>query len=200
MINTAQCWHCDKNFSYTGDKYCDVYCPHCAVMNSFYDPDKQEPERKDNEMAKPPKRADFEKVAIGETIIGTISDIEYDETHTFKFTKKETGEKQEKISYGVRLVFTLDGYEFPHRTCWMIFSYAEKSNLYNKYLAPLVENAKPDMDFDLDNLKGFPIQTVWEENGDFQNLKTILPLREKFKLDEIDESNLEPVEDEPDFS
>lgn len=124
---------------------------------------------------KPPKRdsTDFEKVVIGEFINGEICDIEYEMEHKFVY------KGQEKIAPAVRLVFKLDGYEYKHRTRWMTFNYGEKSNLYQKYLVKLVENAKPDMDFDLDGLKGMLVKTIWQEQNDFQSVESIFPLKNK---------------------
>jgi len=36
------CWFCEKPFTYDGEKYQDVFCPHCQVMNSIYGPDETE--------------------------------------------------------------------------------------------------------------------------------------------------------------
>lgn len=123
---------------------------------------------------KPPKREfNYEKVIEGDFQRGTIADIEYDEKHKFTFQGTET------IAPAVRIVFELDGYKFPHRSRWMKFNYGEKSNLYNKYLLKLVEGAKPDMDFDLDGLKGMRVKTLWASKGEFQNLESIFPLDAK---------------------
>lgn len=120
---------------------------------------------------KPParERTEFEKVKVDEWIAGDIAEVQYDKAHEFTFK----GEK--KINPGVRFKFSLEGYNFPHYSRWMTFSYGEKSNLYRKYLFCLVDGAKPDMDFDLDELKGFPIKTMWSNNDDFQNLEMIRP-------------------------
>jgi len=50
-MNSATCWYCDKIFEYGGDKYQDVNCPHCGVMNSIYNPNNPEckPENKTTE-------------------------------------------------------------------------------------------------------------------------------------------------------
>jgi hypothetical protein len=129
---------------------------------------------------RPPKRdsSTFEKVVIGEFITGIIEKIEYDENH--KFTYKG----EEKISPAVRFVFKLEGYEYPHRSRWMNFNVGEKSNLYKKYITKLVNNAKPDMDFDLDAFVNMPIKTIWEENGDFQNLESIYPAGKKITVND----------------
>ena len=129
---------------------------------------------------KPPARktTDFEKVVVGDFITGTIDKINYDMEHKFKGFEG----KEDRISAAVRFVFKLDDYKFPHRSRWMNFNTGEKSNLYKKYIAKLVNNAKPDMDFDLDLLNGFKIKTIWEENGDFQNLESIYPNQQKLIL------------------
>lgn len=127
-------------------------------------------------MLKPKAReTQFEKVKIGEFITGKIFDVQYEPEHKFIFNG------QESVKEGVRLVFELDGYQFKHYSRWMTFNYGIKSTLYQKYLSKLVENAEPDMDFDLDTLKGFPIKTIWSENKDFQNLESIFPLFNKLR-------------------
>jgi len=37
-MNQFHCWYCNADFEYDGEKYCDVDCPHCGVLNSIYDP------------------------------------------------------------------------------------------------------------------------------------------------------------------
>lgn len=142
---------------------------------------------------KPQKRTiEFEKVAIGEFITGVITNVEYDQEHKFTYLGKE------KIAPATRLVFELDGYKFPHRTRWMSFSYGEKANLYKKFIVKLVENAKPDMDFDLDLLKGMRIKTLWAEQNDFQNLESIFSLEGKVKVaDLVEVPTDEVVAEEP---
>ncbi len=63
----------------------------------------------------------------------------------------------------------------------MKFTYAEKSNLYKKYISKLVENAEPDMDFDIDALNGMKVKTIWSEDNDFQNIDNIFPINGKIK-------------------
>mgnify|MGYP001568893996 CR=1 FL=1 len=46
------------------------------------------------------------------------------------------------------------------------------------------------MDFDLDNLIGMRVKTIWEENGDFQNIESIFP--EGAKLQWTPGENVEP--------
>jgi hypothetical protein len=118
---------------------------------------------------------DYEKVKTGEFISGTIDNVEYDLQHKFSY------KGEEKTAQAVRLVFDLDGYEFKHRTHWMTFSYGERSNLYNKYLVKLVEACMPDMDFDLDEVKGLRIKTIWKEANGFQSVELIQPEGEKIK-------------------
>lgn len=117
----------------------------------------------------------FEKVPTGELIEGTIMDIQYEQEHPWKPFEG----KVRPPSPAVRFVFELLGCQFKHRSKWISFNYGEKSNLYQKFISKLVEGARPDMDFDLDELKGFKVRTLWSDNGDFQNLDTILPLNRK---------------------
>lgn len=126
---------------------------------------------------KPPKRdvKNFEKVSTDGLVPGIIEDVAYDQLHKFKgFEGKPDTEEP-----AVRLKFKLEGCQYPHYTRWMRFNYGEKANLYKRVLVPLVEGAKPDMDFDLDQLKGMKVNTLWTDNGDFQNLETMRPLGKK---------------------
>lgn len=137
------------------------------------------PPEREEEM-KPTRRAtEFEKVAIGEMINGVIESIAYDQEHKFKGFQG----KEDTIQPAVRFKFALEGYKFPHYSRWFKFSYAEKSNLYKIFLTKLVENAKPDMNLDLDLLKGMKVKTIWVENQNFQNLESIFPVGNKIKID-----------------
>jgi len=140
-------------------------------------------------MVYPPKRTtQFEKVGIGEFIKGEISDIEYDQKHKFTFQGKETE------APALRFIFKLDGYQYLHRSRWMKFNLGEKANLFKKYVSKLVANAHKDMCFDLDELKGMRVKTIWEENNDFQNIESIYPEIEKITVQEV-ESDSQPEEE-----
>ena len=140
----------------------------------------------------PRKSTDFEKVAVGEYISGVIAEIDYDMKHKFKGF--QGGKDTERPA--VRLVFELTGYEFKHRTRWMSFNYSDRSNLYNKYLRKLVEGAEPDMDFDLDALKNFPVQTIWDEQNGFQFIELIKPQGDKCALTAFVPPTDEKISDE----
>ncbi len=124
---------------------------------------------------RPPARAktEFEQVTTEDWTKGTISKIEYNENY------KRMWQGEEKVGPGVRLTFTLDGYNFPHYSGWMTFSYGEKANLFKIYISALVEDAKPDMQFDLDQLQDLPVKIMWKQNGEYQNVETIRPLKGK---------------------
>lgn len=124
---------------------------------------------------RPPARAklDFEQVKVDEWINGEIEEIKYDQEH------KSTFEGKERVRPAVRLKFKLEGYNYPHYTRWLTFNYSEKSNLYKNFLLPLVEGAKPDIEFDLDELKGMKIKTMWSQVEEFQNLAMIRPMDKK---------------------
>lgn len=129
---------------------------------------------------KPPARqkTEFERIPkYDDWVEGTIIDIEYDENH------KSTYQGEEKIRPCVRFKFGLKGCEFPHRSRWLTFSYGEKANLYKNFILALVEDAEPDMDFDLDNLKGLEIKTMWTKDEEYDNLAMIRPLVGKFNPD-----------------
>jgi hypothetical protein len=145
-------------------------------------------------MRPPPGSKTFEKVACGDFIFGTIEKVEYDMEHKFTFKKGE-----DTIKPAVRISFKLDNYEYPHRTHWMTFSLDERSNLYAKYVAKLVANAHPYIDFDLDCLIGMQVKTVWSEKNDFQNLDLIAPAKQKLTVKE-NEANEPPIpDDDSDF-
>jgi len=129
-------------------------------------------------MAYPPK-FDYEKVALGIPIAGVISNIDYEDKHVFK------SKDGEKTMSAVRLVLKLDGYEYPHRSRWMTFSYDERSNLFQKYLSELILGAMPEMEMDLDVIKGMRVSTVWGEQNDFQFIESISPIGEKRKISDV---------------
>jgi hypothetical protein len=145
---------------------------------------------------RPPERksTDFEKVVCGDFVMGEIERVEYDESHKFKGFEG----KEDKLAPAVRFVFKLEGYTYPHRSRWMNFNVGEKANLYKKYIAKLVNNAKPDMNFDLDLFTGMKIKTIWEMNGDFNNLESIYPNGPKLTITE-NEANEPPVPTDDDF-
>ncbi len=129
---------------------------------------------------KPPKRVfekgNYEQVKVNEFIPGIIEEIKLDEEHKSSF------KGQEKVRPAVRFKFKLEGYERPHYSRWLTFNYDERSNLFKKFLVPLVKDVVPNMDFDLDNLVGFPIKTFWTQQDEYQNLELIVPLGEKLSL------------------
>ena len=115
----------------------------------------------------------YEKVSCGDWIKGEIMDIMYDDNHTFTYEGKD------RQADAARIVFRLEGYDMEHSTRWMTFNYGKKSNLYNKFLVKLVENAKPNMEFDLDLLKGLPIKVMYEQIKEYQKLAMIEPTGKK---------------------
>ncbi len=131
---------------------------------------------------KPQRRnnVDYERVKTGDFINGRIIDIQYDEEHEFKF------KGDIKMRPACRFVFELEGYKFKHYTRWITFSYGEKTNLYKKYLENLVLGAMPDMDFDLDQLKGMSVKTIWK-GEDFQSIELIRPIGNKLGSELIKE-------------
>jgi len=139
---------------------------------------------------RPPERnkIEYEKVKIGDFTHGVIENIEYEKDHVFKSAKGN------KTADGVRFIFRLEGYQYPHRSRWMTFSYAEKSNLYTKFLSKLILGAMPDMDMDLDVLKGVKVKIIWNEQNDFQYPENIFPEGEKLKLIDLIKTDLEHEE------
>jgi hypothetical protein len=138
---------------------------------------------------RPPKKQ-YEKIPTGIEVAGVISNIEYDQNRAFKGFD---GKPDVKL-LGIKLVFSLDGCQYSHGTQWMKLSTHEKSTLYKKYITALVENSTPEMDFDLDVLKGMPIITIWEDNGEYQNLKEIRPAISKMTVElAVEEPSAEPL-------
>jgi hypothetical protein len=129
---------------------------------------------------RPPKKntTDFERIKLyDEWVPGIIEDVKLEENRNTGFKDDETGEP--KFADMVRFKFKLDGHKYPHYSRWMSYTFGEKSNLFLKYLSKLVAGAQPDMVFDLDELKGFPIKTMWAANGEYDNLEQIRPLKDK---------------------
>jgi hypothetical protein len=118
----------------------------------------------------------LEKLKTGDFINGEIVEIQEDLEHTFKGFQG----KPDTIQPAVRFVFKFDDYKFNHFSRWMKFSYFERANLYIKYISELVENAYPDMDFDIQELVGMKIKAIWkdEANG-FQSIQLVKPLKSK---------------------
>ena len=147
---------------------------------------------------RPPKNS-YERVPVGVPVFGIIEVVQYDEKHAFKAFKE--GEP-DTAQPAVRFKFKLDGCEYAHYSRWMKFNVGAKANLYNKYLVMLIADAIPDMDIDLDILNGMKIKTVWSNNGDFQNLDSIEPAKDKIKQDAevpaIDLDEPPPVEKDED--
>lgn len=131
----------------------------------------------------PRPKIQYEKVRTDDWVEGIIEDVQRDEKRDTGFKDEETGEP--KIVDCVRFKFKLNGYQHPHYSRWMSFSYHEKSNLMKKYLMSLVDGATPDFDFDIEALKGFGVKLMWQDNGDFQNVEMVRPLNGKLKGSEI---------------
>ncbi len=133
-------------------------------------------------MSRPPVFGnDYEKVKCDDFINGIIEEVQEEEQREFNW--------QGKVSKcdAVRMKFKLDGYDYPHYSRWGKFNYGEKSNLYKKYLLPLVEGAEPVKDkdskfngFDIQQLAGMRVKTLWSENDKgYQSVETIRPLEGK---------------------
>lgn len=141
-----------------------------------------------------PQKKQFETVKVDEWINGEITDIKYEMEHQFK----------KSMNPGVQIKLTLAGYKFPKTTPWMIFSYFKSSGLYKNFILPLVEGAAPDRRFDLDVLKSLKIKVMYEQNGEYQNIKMVRPIGGKILVNFVDESKpselaevAESVDEEP---
>ena len=133
----------------------------------------------------------YEKLPIGTFVEGVIVMVDRDKEYATKY-KDDTGETV--VMDAVKLKFSLQGIEYQKSTPWMRFSYSEKSNLFKKFIVPLVEGAKKDMDFDIEQLVGMKIKTIWIDGEDpkYQNLQLILPLDNKIVPDPNFESDAAP--------
>ena len=122
----------------------------------------------------PPRRekVDYEKVKTNDFIIGEIVEIMHEKEHKFTF------QGETKTREAVRFKFKLENYKYSHYSKWHTFSYGSKSVLYNKYLSNLVENATPDMNFNLSTLRGMQVKTMWK-GDDYQDIELIRPLNNK---------------------
>ena len=121
----------------------------------------------------PLRKMEYEKIKTDDFVTGEIKEIRYDLEHKFTYQGKE------KINPACRIVFKVDGYKFDHITPWMTFNLSEKSNLFKKYVSPLVDGATEYMEFDLDQLIGMKVKMLWADKGDFQHIETIRPLGDK---------------------
>ena len=148
-----------------------------------------------------PQKSDieYEKIDINDFVTGTIDEIQYEQDHLFKGFQGAEDKKRP----AVRFKFVVNGYQHKHYSRWMTFSYGEKTNLYLKYLVSLVEGALPDMDFDLDKLKGMAVKMLWKEQNGFQSIETIRPIGGKLKVkeqaitDEFSDDDLRPDSEVP---
>lgn len=126
------------------------------------------------------EQSDYEKVKTDDFIKAKIVDIERDEEH------ETTWKGEKKVRDCIRFKFMLEGYEQPHYSRWITFTYGDRGNLYNKYLVPLVAGAYPDCDFDIEELKGMVVKLLWAEkvyeNGNvFQFIDTVRPFSDQLK-------------------
>lgn len=131
------------------------------MSNALYPPEKKKLDPKD-----------YEKVPVGQFVNATIAEVQHHEKHEFKG-------QNAKIGPAIRFKFEIDGMKYPHYSRWMAFSYNEKASLYLKFIAPLVEGAKPDMKFDILSLANLRVKMIWlpnPKNPDFQDISLILPM------------------------
>ena len=134
---------------------------------------------------------------------GRIVEVQEEPDHLFKgYTIKKSGKVvPDRNVDAVRFVFEFDGYKEKHYSRWMAFNYDDRSNLYKKYLVPLVSGIKPYMNFDIQQLKDMEIQATWgESDNGYQHLETIIPKTKKIvaKIEPevlASESSPEPEED-----
>ena len=121
---------------------------------------------------RPPKR-EFEQVAVDEWLKGEIVDVQYEQEHEFTFKGVKS------VGPAAKILIQLDGYKDKKSTGWWSFNYSEKSNLYKFFIQPLVKNAAPNIDFDLDNLKNLRVKVMYTQAGEYQNLMAVRPADDK---------------------
>ncbi|HET9146153.1 MAG TPA: hypothetical protein VFN81_08715 [Sphingomicrobium sp.] len=126
---------------------------------------------------KPPKKIrDFETVPVDKWMAGTITAIEHDPAHMFG------GGPTANVNEAIRITFSIDGLRFPHRTGWMTFSYGPGATLLERYLKSLVDGARADMDFDIEDLRSMRVETLWRPTPrGKQDVAAIRPLGEKLR-------------------
>lgn len=128
----------------------------------------------------PPKPI-MEKVTTSDFVTGVIDSYQYEEKHIFKLPVTPENPTGEKVGPGVRFKFIIDGLQYPKHSRWLTFSYHEKATLYIKYISSLVKDARPKMDFDLDQLIGLKVKMLWKDdkNPEYQSLDSIRPVGDK---------------------
>lgn len=121
-----------------------------------------------------------EKVPTDEFLTGTIQKVEYEKEHQFKG-------KFARVSEAVRIVIKLDGYEQLKKTRWMTFNYDEKSALFKLVVQPLVKDAYPYLDFDIQKLEGMKVKVMFSEDTfegkTFYGVQMLKPAKGKLDID-----------------
>ena len=115
---------------------------------------------------------DFEQVEVNKLLNTQIIDVQYENGHQFPSYEGKPG----KVADAVRFKFAIEGMKYNRYSKWMTFTMGSKGALYSKYLSALVKGIKPDTKFDIDHLVGMKIQTLWKQNGEYQNLEVIVPV------------------------
>ena len=125
-----------------------------------------------------PPQKPMERIKTDDFVNGVLTEIKYDPIHTFTYK----GESKEGPA--VKLIFQLDGYAETKSSGWLKFMYAEKCNLYKKYIVSLVEGAKPFMQFDIEQLKGIKVKILWKDSDDgkYQNIDVIRAAEAKIQV------------------
>ena len=138
-----------------------------------------------------PPRKEYEKIRVDEWLQGEIVDIQYEKEHEFNYKGVKS------VGPAAKIQIELKGYKDKKSTGWLSFNYSQKSNLYKFFIEPLVEGARPNMDFDLDNLKNLRIKVMYAQKGEYQNLFAVRP--DQTKILSSAHPMAEPNELEPPF-
>lgn len=121
-----------------------------------------------------------EKVPTDEFLTGVIQKVEYEKEHQFKG-------KFARVAEAVRVVIKLDDFDQLKKTKWMSFKYDEKSTLFKMVVQPLVKDAFPYMDFDIQKLEGMKVKVMFSEDTfegkTFYGVQMLKPAKGKLDID-----------------
>ncbi len=123
-------------------------------------------------MPVPPNKS-YEKIPIiGEFIHGYIAEVIYDPEHQFKSSFGDS------VGPAIQFKFIVEGCKFPKKSKFLKFTYSKKSNLFKKYIVPLVQGAKEYMQYDAARLTGLKVKMIWkwdDPDQKFQSIELLKP-------------------------
>jgi phage FluMu protein Com len=182
------CFACKKEFEYGPDKYCDVFCPNCGVINSFYDP--MLAVDKEVKSTIHPDCEECQKLFDGPIPVHYCSIC----------SKKPTQPKEEEmIDYGQekyqgRYVFMpLMGEEAEFEIVEIKEVKSENSKMNFKDKVPVMANGEQVVDDDGDPVfkekdLGYHVEATLK-NGKILSIGSLSQLQQVFKKNEIQDGN-----------